>query len=70
MYTSHPMLFLQRKEQRFNEFGKLVVEQLYQAEGNDFAAIDEFLQKVVLKGKDEQLEKRKNFFLKTLIIKI
>ena len=30
MYTSHPMLFLKRKEQRFNEFGKLVVEQLYQ----------------------------------------
>lgn len=66
MYTSHPMLFLQRKEQRFNEFGKLVVEQLYQAEGNDFAAIDEFLQKVVLKGKDEQLEKRKKFFLENL----
>ena len=66
MYTSHPMLFLKRKEQCFNEFGKLVVEQLYQAEGNDFAAIDEFLQKVVLKGKDEQLEKRKTFFLENL----
>ena len=39
------MLFLKRKEQRFNEFRKLVVEQLYQAEGNDFAAIDEFIQK-------------------------
>lgn len=42
------------------------MEQLYQAEGNDFAAIDEFLQKVVLKGKDEQLEKRKTFFLENL----
>lgn len=62
LYADRPALLLERKEQRFNDFGKRLKEVLYTANGQDKAAIEAFVKRIVLDGKDEKKEKRKTFF--------
>lgn len=66
LYVNRPLLFLRRKEQAFNDFGKQLVEVHYKAEGDDWKAIEDFLVQVVLGGNDSKKECRKKFFRENL----
>lgn len=63
LYTQKPAMFLVADDevsQRFNEFGKMTFEQLYQGySGKDILA---FIDDVVIKGNDHKKEKRVEFF--------
>lgn len=62
MHTGKPLLFMQRQEQRFNEFGERLLEMLYLTNGENIAGIDEFIRDVVLKEKDSKKIERDVFF--------
>ena len=62
LYVHKPLLFLQGPKQQFNEFGKMLIDVHYCADGNDEKAIEYFIQEVVLKGHDELYKKREQFF--------
>lgn len=66
MYTEHPLLFLKRKEQAFNEFGEMLIRNHYSIEGTDYEKIEDFIRKVVLSEHDEMKKKRIEFFDKYL----
>jgi len=66
LFVNKPMLELRRPEQQFNEFGQMILQFLYQADGGDAAAIERFLQEVVLGGKDVKRQEREAFFAKYL----
>lgn len=63
LYTKKPSMFLvadERITDRFNEFGKLVFEQLYH--GHNEMEIRKFIEEVVIEGNDYKLEDRIFFF--------
>lgn len=62
LYAHRPYLFLKRDSQFFNDFGRKIVEVLYEAPGGDQNAIEEFINRVVIEGKDEKKEIRESFF--------
>ena len=61
-YAHKPLLLLTRDTQRFNAFGKKLKEVLYQANGDDYKTIEDYLKNVVLSGDDVMKEKREKFF--------
>ena len=66
LFVDKPMLQLRRHDQEFNEFGQMILQLLYQADGGDAAAIERFLQKVVFDGRDPKQPEREAFFAKYL----
>lgn len=66
LYTHKPYLFLRRDGQFFNDFGKKLVEVLYEAQGGDRDSIDAFINQVAVKGIDIKKEVRKTFFTNNL----
>lgn len=66
LYTHKPLLFLRGEKQRFNEFGKSLMEVHYCANGKDEKAMEAFVQKVVLEGKDNMNVMRENFYNENL----
>ena len=62
LYTGKPLLYLTRPEQTFMEIGWKVLDSYYKAPGEDYAAIEQFIQDVVLDGKDTMAEDRKRVF--------
>ena len=66
MYVNKPMLFLKRPEQKFNTLGKEVIKAHYSAEGTDYAAIDEFVENVVIGENDYNKHIREDIFTKEL----
>ncbi len=66
LYVHKPLLLLTREEQAFNDFGNQIVESHYCAEGTDTAAIEAFLQEVVLKENDCKKEEREKVFAENL----
>ncbi|MFQ9532524.1 MAG: CDP-glycerol glycerophosphotransferase family protein [Roseburia intestinalis] len=65
-YTHKPLLFLTRKENTFNDFGKMLIKILYTAPGDDFEAIADFIQNVVIEENDSMYHQRQEFFDKYL----
>lgn len=58
LYANKPLLFLKRNGQAFNELGKEIIR-VYDSEwGEDYAAIEEFLQDVIIKGNDRKKDIR------------
>ena len=61
-FTGNPLLFLTNSRQKFNSFGKAVLDTTYKADGCDFKAIERFVTDTVLKSDDPMKDKRKEFF--------
>ena len=61
-FTGKPLLLLTRPEQKFNEFGTMVRDVLYQCPGEDLAGIEAFLKDVVIEENDRMQDLRKEFF--------
>lgn len=66
LYVNKPMLFLTRKEQAFNSLGKKLISAYDTAEGNDYIAIEQFVERVILQGDDAMEEKRSQIFKEEL----
>ncbi len=66
LYTGKPALFLRRSTQNFGELGQKIVNSYYQANGEEYAKIDDYLQNVVLAGIDPMKDRRKAVFEKEL----
>ncbi len=62
LYTGKPMLYLTRPEQTFMEIGHKVLAAYYKAPGEDYQAIERFIEEVVLGGNDTMKEDRKRVF--------
>jgi CDP-glycerol glycerophosphotransferase (TagB/SpsB family) len=62
LYTGKPMLFLTRPEQHFLQSGRALADVYYKASGEDYVAIEQFIQDVVLDGKDTMVKDRKRLF--------
>lgn len=58
MYVNKPLLFLQREEQVFNELGEKMIQGYYTASGEDYMAIECFLEEIILQGKDTKHDDR------------
>lgn len=61
-YTHKPLLFITREANTFDDFGEELIKILYQAEGENFEAVERFVNDVVIEGKDFMYEIRKEFF--------
>lgn len=66
VYANKPLLRLVGEGQRFDEFGEKNAAVHYAADGADKDAVEEFLKKVVLEGKDEKQAERASFFEENL----
>lgn len=66
LYVHKPLLQLSRKEQKFNDFGKRLMEIHYTADGADRLEIEEFIREVVIMENDINREKRDKFFEENL----
>lgn len=66
LYVNKPMLFLTREEQAFNILGKKLVSGYYTAKGEDYMAIEQFLQRVIQKGEDSMQDIRSRIFAEEL----
>ncbi len=62
LYTGKPLLFLTRPEQRFMENGKRILEAYYKTPGENYQSIEEFIENVVINGKDYLQQERKRVF--------
>lgn len=62
LYTGKPMLYLTRPEQTFNEAGWKLVNAYYKTPGEEYLAIEQFIEDVVLGGKDTMAETRRQVF--------
>lgn len=60
------MLFLTREEQAFNTLGEKLVSGYYTAKGEDFIAIEQFIECVILQGQDNMKDKRTRIFAKEM----
>lgn len=66
-YYSKPMLFLTKDcKQEFSEFGKALLNGVYQLPGTDFTGIENFIQSVVKNGDDYLKPEREAFFSRYL----
>ena len=61
-YTHKPMLFLTRKTTNHNPLGKALVNANYHVDGADFDGIAKFIEDVLIKRNDTQLEARNRVF--------
>ena len=61
-YTHKPMLFLTRKGEYFSELGRAIIEANYHVDGTDFDGIAKFIEDVLIKRNDTQLEARNRVF--------
>ena len=61
-YVHNPLLFLRRKGQKFRPLGEILLEGDYTAKGEDYAAIENFLQEVIIRGDDVLSDKRRQVF--------
>lgn len=61
-YTHKPLLFITRESNTFDDFGSELIKILYRASGEDFEAVEKFIQEVVVEEKDTMYEVRKQFF--------
>lgn len=61
-YTHRPMLFLMRKETTFSELGRAIIDANYHVDGKDFDGIKNFIENVLIKKNDTQLETRNKVF--------
>lgn len=66
LYVGKPLLLLECNGQRFNDFGKLLVEIHYRAQGADKNVIEKFITEIVIGENDEKKEEREEFFKKNL----
>lgn len=66
LYVNKPMLFLTREEQAFNTLGSKLVSGYYTARGEDFMAIEQFVESVILQGEDTMKDKRSRIFTEEL----
>ncbi|MBP3198119.1 MAG: CDP-glycerol glycerophosphotransferase family protein [Butyrivibrio sp.] len=62
LYTGKPLLYLIRPEQTFNAVGAKTLSAYYQAPGEDYMAIEEFIEDVVIGGNDPMADARKKIF--------
>lgn len=62
LYVNKPMLFLTREGQAFNALGEKLVSGYYTAKGEDFMAIEQFMERVILQGEDTMKDKRTRIF--------
>lgn len=58
LYVNKPLLFLTREEQRFNSLGEKIVPCYYTAKGEDYVAIEQFIENIILQGEDSMKEER------------
>lgn len=61
-FTGNPLLFLTNSRQKFNSFGKAVLDTAYKADGGNSKEIERFVTDTVLKSDDPMKDKRKEFF--------
>lgn len=61
-YTHKPELFLTREGEHFSSVGQAVLDAEYTADGGDFKNIQEFIEDVVIKGKDSHKQKYEEVF--------
>jgi hypothetical protein len=62
LYVGKPGLFLTRPEQKFNEFGEIIKNAWYQADGNDFNQIEMFINDVVVNEDDKLRNIREDIY--------
>ena len=61
-FTHKPMLFLTRQGARFSELGDAIIAANYHVDGKDFDGIKNFIEEVLIKKNDTQLEARNKVF--------
>ncbi len=66
LYVNKPLLFLKRTEQRFNDFGQLLLGVHYTCDGKDIYSINKFIKNVIINQQDDNYNVRKVFFEKYL----
>lgn len=66
LYANKPALLLERKEQRFNDFGKILKKAYYTVDGKNRQGIEEFLLKIIIDANDEKREIREKIFAQNL----
>lgn len=64
LFVNKPALFLQRKEQGFNDLGKKLFDLLHHADGKNIDEIDKFVENIVLGEDDNKREERERFLNK------
>lgn len=62
MFVDKPIMLLSRPEQKFSDLGQPLSKVIYQINGNDKVGIQEFIQSVIINGKDQLKSKRRQFF--------
>lgn len=62
LYVNKPLLFLKRNGQAFNSLGEKIIEAHYTEWGEDYMGIENFLQSVILEGRDTKKEEREKIF--------
>jgi hypothetical protein len=62
LYTQKPLLYLTRPEQTFSDAGWNLMRAHYKAPGEDYIAIENFIEDVVLGENDTMAEQRKKVF--------
>lgn len=66
LYVNKPLLFLTRKEQAFNSLGEKTLSCYYTAKGEDYIAIEQFVERVILQGEDMMEDIRTQVFAEEL----
>lgn len=66
LYSGKPGLFLNIPTQKFNEYGEIIKNAWYQADGSDFNEIEKFIDNVVITDEDPLKSFREDIFNKYL----
>ena len=66
LYVNKPLLFLTREEQKFNNLGEKIMPCYYTAKGEDYIAIEQFIEQVILQGEDTMKEERTQVYQEVL----
>lgn len=66
LYSGHPGMFLTNNDQKFNEYGEIIIDAWYQIEGTDFDEIENFISNVVIQGEDPLKSIREDIFQRYL----
>ena len=66
LYVNKPLLFLTREEQRFNSLGEKILPCYYAAKGENYIAIEQFIENVILQGDDTMEKQRTQVFEEVL----
>lgn len=65
-YVDKPMIYLMRKEKKFNELGEEILKASYTVDGKDLNGIAAMIQRVIIEGDDYKAAERKAVFEKYL----